>query len=117
MVECEASHYGYETREAMERVKAARPFVAPELFYTFGPPNSDTALNRMQRQHPFSELADSFSVGSLAEQIWRGEQDNDLFKGPLGWNAFHAKIRALKEEDVKKRSTISKVVEDLTSAI
>jgi serine/threonine protein kinase len=117
MVESEASRYGYETREALERVRAARPFAAPELFYTFGPPNSDTALHRMQQQHPFTELADSFSVGSVAEQIWRGESDNDLFKGPIGWNAFHAKIRALKEVDVQKRTTISKVVEDLTGGI
>ena len=117
MVESEASRYGYASTEALDRVRAARPFVAPELFYTFGAPNSDTALDRMQRQHPFTELADSFSVGSLAAQIWRGEPDNDLFKGQIGFHAFHSKISALKERDVHMRSTVSQVVEDLTGSI
>ena len=117
MIESEPSCYGYQTREAVEAVKAARPFVAPELFYIFGPPNSDTSLNIMQRQHPFSELADSYSVGCLAAQIWREEPDDDLFKGPLGWHAFNSKIRALKEEDVVDRSTVSEVVEALKGGI
>jgi hypothetical protein len=39
----------------MERNKRERYLVAPKLFYIYGPSNSETSLERVQRRHMYTK--------------------------------------------------------------
>jgi hypothetical protein len=48
-IEDKTSVYDYPTKAEMERNKKERYWVTPELFYVYGPPNSETSIERVQR--------------------------------------------------------------------
>jgi serine/threonine protein kinase len=82
------SVYSYSTKDEMERNKKERPWVALELFYVYGPPNSETSLERVQRRHLYTKEADVYSVGKVAQLIWEEEWDKELFKSAVGASIF-----------------------------
>lgn len=109
------SLFGYDSKEKMEHEAKPRWWVAPELFYVFGPRNSDTCLERMQREHLFSKEGDAYSVGRLATVIFKDEPDKDLFKIDYAKDFFTDKLKLLCQKDVKKRASLAWVVEQLMS--
>jgi serine/threonine protein kinase len=109
------SNFGYQTVEKMEEDKSHRRWVAPELFYVFGPPNSDTSLDRMKREHLYTKEADAYSVGKLAQKIWNEENDKDLFGDWSGEQIFGSKLKALTIENPKTRASLANVVQVLTA--
>jgi serine/threonine protein kinase len=110
------SVYGYPTKDEMERNKKERPWVAPKLFYVYGPPNSETSLERVQRRHLYTMEADAYSVGKVAQLIWEDEWDKELFKSAVGASIFLYKLHQLQHEDPRKRPTLASILEIFTSA-
>jgi hypothetical protein len=74
------SVYGYPTKAKMEKNKKERYWVAPELFYVYGPTNSEIAIERVQRKHLYTKESDAYSVGKLVLHIWNDKWDPHLFK-------------------------------------
>jgi hypothetical protein len=89
--------------------------VAPELFYVYGPPNSETSLERVQTRHLYTKEADAYSVGKVAQIIWEDEWDKELFKSAVGASIFLYKLHQLQQEDPKKRPTLVSILEIFTS--
>lgn len=109
----EPSKYGFRSRGELEEQQRKRRWVAPELFYEFGPQNSETSLDVMQRRHLYTELADSYAIGWMAREIWQKEPDSAFFKSSTNYAAFQVKIDKLLERDPTNRLTVIKVVEEL----
>jgi hypothetical protein len=72
--------YGYPTKVEMEKNKKEHYWVAPELFYVYGPPNSEIAIERVRWKHLYTPQSDAYSIGKLALRIWNDKWDRDLFK-------------------------------------
>jgi hypothetical protein len=53
--------------------------MAPKLFYIYGPPNSKTSLESVQRRHIYTKEADVDLIEKMAKYIWKEEWDKDLF--------------------------------------
>jgi serine/threonine protein kinase len=105
------SRYGYPTKEKMEREIKARWWVAPEIFYTFGPEKSDTNLNIQEVLHPTTVESDSYGVGKLIQMInVHKEFDEELFPTTMARESFLSKVLHLTLADPKKRMTCGKVV-------
>ena len=111
------SNYGFPNQQDLEASHKHRGwFVAPELWYTYGKPNSETPLESQQRRHLYSQAADAYSVGVIANHIWNNEDDRDLFKDNVGKSRFAVALKELMAKDPKSRSTLAKAVGDLTIA-
>jgi hypothetical protein len=110
------SVYGYPTKDEMERNKKERPWVAPKLFYVYDPPNLETSLERVQRRHLYTKEADAYSVGKVAQLIWKDEWYKELFKSVVGASIFLYKLHQLQQEDPRKRPTLASILEIFTSA-
>ena len=86
------SHYGYPNEDERERQERGRWWVAPELFYTFGPRNSDTSLEIMQSTRKYTQQSDSYSIGKLTEWMRIGnmtEFDADYSRMPMVPSSLH----------------------------
>jgi serine/threonine protein kinase len=77
--EKKSSFYGYETKAEMEANIAERKHVVPELFYVFGPKDSQNSLEVMKKKHLYSKAIDVYSIGMLVSQIWKEEWDSTSF--------------------------------------
>ena len=73
VVEKESLKYGYATMDELSKVKAVKRFIAPELFYQFGPPDSINSLQVMQKKHLYTMEAEAYTTSFIAEQIWKQE--------------------------------------------
>jgi serine/threonine protein kinase len=107
------SHYGYPSINETKKQQKGRWWVAPELFYTYGPPNSDTSIPIMQSRHIYTKQSDSYSVGKLTESMKIGDMDNfdrDTFTTVDACRYFAMKVGQLTNEDPKKRPTCTEVV-------
>lgn len=62
VVEKEPSKYGYATMEELLKVKVVKRFVAPELFYKFGPPDSVNSIQVMQKKYLYTMEAEAYAV-------------------------------------------------------
>jgi serine/threonine protein kinase len=100
-IEDEHSVYGYPTKAKMEKNKE-HYWVAPQLFYIYGPPNSETAIERVRWKHLYTPESDAYLVGKLALRIWNDEWDRDLFKTVEYGSIFLLKLTALTNEDQLK---------------
>lgn len=109
------SVYGYENERKLNEEKGPRWWVAPELFYVYGARDSSTSLERMRRNHLYSKEADAYSVGRLATTIFNDEFDKEVFVDTSAQAYFKMKLKELCEPDPRKRVTLAKVVEQLTS--
>lgn len=109
------SHYGYDKPNITEQQMRARFWVAPELFYTFGPPNSDTNLYTMQRTHVYTRESDSYSIGRLGAAIvgHHEEDTTGLFRDDVGRKYFVQKLADLCKREVKQRSTLNQAMHNL----
>ncbi|KAG0595207.1 hypothetical protein M758_UG149200 [Ceratodon purpureus] len=104
------SRYGYPTAEARTAAfKERGTFVAPELWYTYGKPNSETSYETLRRRHLYTQAADAYSVGVVANMIWKDEDDFDLFKDAAGKARFAVALKELANPDPKNRSTLQLV--------
>lgn len=111
------SHYGYPNEEETRKHMRSRWWVAPELFYTFGPPKSETSIEQMQMVHKYTIASDSFSIGKLASRIHSHHvMDRDMFRDETCMRYFEMKISELCELDPKKRPTCGQVVNHLMAA-
>jgi hypothetical protein len=116
IIENKASFYGFREQDDLQRCKAQKPGVAPELFFLYG--NSDDEernLERMKRMHPCTTQSDAFSVGYLAKKIWKDEECPELFRDVTSMIAFSTKLNGLLNEDPAVRLSLARVVEDLMS--
>jgi serine/threonine protein kinase len=109
-IEDEHSVYGYPTKAEMENNKECY-WVVPELFYIYGPPNSETAIERVHWKHLYTPQSDAYSVGKLALRIWNDEWDQDLFKTVECGSIFFSKLTALTNEDPTKRPPLAHVID------
>jgi serine/threonine protein kinase len=75
-IEDEQSVYGYPTKAEMEKNKKERYWVAPELFYVYGLPNSETTIERVHWKHLYTPQSNAYSVGMLSLRIWNDEWDH-----------------------------------------
>jgi hypothetical protein len=114
--EKKASLYGYQEKEEMVANIAQRKHVAPELFYVFGPEDSRTSLEVMQKKHLYTKAADAYSVGMLASLIWKEEWDRILLPDAMVFHGFELKLRDLQDKDLQIRLSISDVLRRFTSA-
>jgi hypothetical protein len=89
--------------------------VALELFYVYGPPNSRTSIERIQRKHLYTKESDTYSVGKLALRIWNDKWDNTLFKTEHCRSIFLKKLTVLINEDPTKRPSLADVLDIFTS--
>ena len=113
-----ASIYGKPTQKEREEEERGRWWVAPELFYTFGPKNSDTSISIMQSTQKYTEQSDSYSIGKLTEWMKIEDMvhyDKDLFKNADGSKYLAYKLAQLRDPDPKKRSTCIQVTDLLMS--
>lgn len=113
--EDKASVYGYPSKAEMEKNKNERKWVAPELFYVYGPSNSETSIERVRWKHPYTPQSDAYSVGKLALEIWHDEWDKHLFKTPECGTLFLRKLTALTDKDPAKRPSLAEVLGSLKS--
>jgi hypothetical protein len=114
--EKKASLYGYQKKEEMVANIAQRKHVAPELFYVFGPKDSRTSLEVMQKTHLYTKAADAYSVGVLASLIWREEWDRKLLPDATVFHGFELKLRGLQDKDPQTRLSIADVLKRFASA-
>ena len=49
----------------MERQQELRRYVAPELFYVFGPRGSETCLEQQKQKHLYFKTDDVYAAGML----------------------------------------------------
>jgi hypothetical protein len=110
-IEDEQSVYGYPTKAEMEKNKKERYWVAPELFYVYGPPKSETAIEHVRWKHLYTPESDAYSVGKLALRIWNDEWDRDLFKTAECGSIFLSKLTALTNEDPTERPSLAHVID------
>ncbi len=115
VVEKATSLYGYQTVAELERNRRGRFHVAPELFYVFGPPGTENALDVERSKHMHTKASDAYAVGKLASRIWNEEQDNELLPSSEHHAALAVKLRQLTEVDPSRRIPISEIIERLTS--
>ena len=108
------SHYGYQTEAERQKVMSSKWWVAPELFYQYGPQNSATSLEKVRPQHKYSVKSDSFSIGKLCQAMKIQDivqVDKDLFPHEDGLRYFALKVRELYKPEVDKRATCAQVVD------
>ncbi len=113
------SHYGSKSELLRDRDRSFRWWVAPELFYAYGPENSDTSISMMQSMHKYTEKSDSYSIGKLTEWMNIGgmvDFDKDIFRDVHGSMYFAMKLRELANPDPKKRPTCIEVTNFLMGA-
>jgi hypothetical protein len=91
--------------------------VALELFYVYGPPISETAIERVRWKHLYTPQSDAYSVGKLALSIWNDEWDPHLFKIAQCGSIFLSKLTALTNEDPTKRPSLVYVLEIFKSKL
>jgi hypothetical protein len=89
--------------------------VAPELFYVYGPPNSETSIEHVQRKHLYTKESDAYLVGKLVLRIWNDEWNKTLLKMVQCGSIFFSKLTALSNEDPMKRPSIVRVLDIFTS--
>ena len=65
-----ASNYGYRSEEEMAMQQRLRQHVAPELFYVFGPRESETSLECQKKKHVYTKGGDAYAARKLASMIW-----------------------------------------------
>jgi hypothetical protein len=65
--------YGYPKMVEMERNKREHYWVALELFYVYGPSNSETSLECVEKRDMYTKEAYAYSVGKKAQHIWKEE--------------------------------------------
>jgi hypothetical protein len=82
-----------------------------ELHYVYGPPNSKTSLEHVQKRHLYTKEVDAYLVGKMAQCIWHNKWDKDLFTKGVGTSIFLLKINALIHEDPKKRPSLASDLE------
>ena len=107
------SHYGYPTKEETQKQQDGRWWVAPELFYTFGPSDSDTSKPIMQSRHKYTKQSDSYSIGKLVEAMKIGDMypfDQETFSTMDAYRYFAMKVGQLAKKDSKERPTCTEVV-------
>ena len=109
-----ASRYGYNNQKEFDDNKKSRWWVAPELFYMYGPRNSSTNLGVMQSIHKYSVKADTFAVGKLGlamgiEHVV--DYDKDVFLSKESSLYFAMKFREMADNEVCKRPTCVEVVD------
>ena len=63
------SNYGYRSEEEMAMQHRLRQHIAPELFYVFGPRESETSLERQKKKHMYTKGGDTYAAGKLASMI------------------------------------------------
>lgn len=116
VVENEPSRYGYRTLEELEKTKAGRKFVAPELFYVFGAAGSSNSLEVMQKKHLYSMAADAYAAGWIAARIWDEEWDPKYFTTTKTEQYMNLKIKleSLTKENKQDRASVPDVLESLT---
>ena len=105
-----SSLYGYQMKAEMEANIAKWKHVAPKLFYVFGPKGSWNSLEVMQKKHFFSKVANAYSVGVLASQIWKEEWVRELLPDEMIFDGFELKLKGLKGKDPETRLSISDVL-------
>ena len=59
-----ASNYSYRSEEEMVMQCRLRQYVAPKLFYVFGPRESKTSLERQKKKHVYTKGGDAMRLGS-----------------------------------------------------
>jgi serine/threonine protein kinase len=113
-IEDEHLVYGYPTKVEMEKNKKERYWVAPELFYVYGPPNSETAIERVRWKHLYTPQSNAYSVGKLALRIWNDKWDQDLFKTIECGSIFLSKLTTFTNENPTKRPPLAHVIAGLS---
>jgi hypothetical protein len=108
--------YGYQAKEEMKRNKEEHFWVAPKLFYVYCPYNFETSLVRVQRRHLYTKEADAYLVGKMALCIWNDEWDKILFKTVGGASILLSKLKAITNNDPKKRPSLASVLDIFTSS-
>ena len=110
-----ALNYGYRNEEEMEMQQRLRQYVAPELFYVFGPRGSETSLKRQKQKHLYTKGGDAYAARKLASMIWREKPDNKMLPASEQVAAFWYKLGQLIESNPRTRATLSDALEMLTS--
>ena len=105
-----SSLYGYQTKAEMEANIVERKHVVLELFYVFRPKDSRNSLEVMQHKHLYLKVADAYSVGLLASQIWREEWNKELLPDKMIFYGFQLKLKSFKDKDSETRLLISDVL-------
>jgi serine/threonine protein kinase len=113
----EASMYGYPTKVEMEENKKKRYWVALELFYVYGPPNSEIAIECVRWKHLYTSKSNAYLVGKFALSIWNDEWDPRLFKTAECGSIFLSKLTVLTNEDPTKRPSLAHVLEIFKSKL
>lgn len=114
IVEQQPSRYGYQTTQKKEEDMARRWWVAPEMFYTYGPESSDTNLNVQELRHPTTVASDSYAIGKLIQLIGvHNEIDEELFPNSTVRDSFLSKVFSLTKHESKERMTCGEVVNRL----
>jgi hypothetical protein len=80
--------YGFPIMAEMERNKRKCSWVAPKLFYDYGPPNSKTSLEHVERRNLYTKEADAYSVEKMVKHIWKEEWNKNLFCDAVGMNIY-----------------------------
>ena len=75
-----ASNYGYRSEEEMAMQRRLCQHAALELFYVFGPRESETSLERQKKKHVYTKGGDAYAARKLASIIWREEADNEMLR-------------------------------------
>ena len=109
------SNYGYRSEEKMAMQRRLRQHVAPELFYVFGPRESETSLERQKKNHVYTKGSDAYAAGKLASLIWREEPDYEMLQTSELVAAFRYKLGQLTDPNSRTRAILSDALGMLTS--
>ena len=110
-----ASNYGYRSEEEMARQRRQCQHVALELFYVFGPRESETSLKCPKKKHMYTKGGDAYAAGKLASMIWREEANNEMLRTSKQVAAFRYKLGQLTDLDPRTRAILSDALGMLTS--
>ena len=101
-----ASNYGYRSEEEMAMQQRLLQYIAPELFYVFGPRGSETSLERQKKKHLYTKGGDAYAAGKLASMIWQEEPDNKMLPASEQVATFRYKLGQLTDPNLRTRATL-----------
>ena len=114
MCETSPSNYGFQNQRDLKAFHHHLGwFMAPELWYTYGKPNTETSLQSHLRRHLYLQVVNAFLDAVIAYWVWNNKEDKDLFKDGVKKSRFKVVLKELTVEDPESRSTLAKAVSDL----
>ena len=111
------SLYKFQDGRQMRATRQKRWWVAPELMYVTGEAGTSVSPTRADGAPCVSIHTDGYSVGKLAEKIWKRDRGNtEMLPDHTAFGTFEATLSALCKEDPLQRRSVLHAATRLSGA-